>query len=132
MRYITWVIGADICTFAGRIGDDFFGKQLQSSARVEGLKTLFIPMKKYPTGTCICMVTQDRKFRTLIANLGAGAKYTKEDLLSDYHWVEKADYYFLSGHAIAVCHEACMLITKETYRYGDRLDNHKQLALNLG
>lgn len=129
LRYVTWVIGADIASFAGHLSDDFFGRMIQASVKRDGLRTVYTIKKNAPTGTCLSLISEDRKNRTLIASLGAAAKFTKDDLLLNWFWAEQAAVYYLSGHALAVSPESAMLLAKETTR--DQF-KQKKLVLNVG
>lgn len=129
LRYVTWVIGADIATFAGHLSDDYFGRMMQACAKKDGLRTVYSIKKNAPTGTCLSLLSEDRKGRSLIATLGAAAKFTKEDLLLNWFFAEQAAVYFLSGHALAVSAESAMLIAHELTR--DQF-NRKKLAFNIG
>ena len=129
LRYVTWVIGADIATFAGHLSDDYFGRMMQACVKRDGLRTVYSIKKTAPTGTCLSLISEDRKSRTLIASLGAAGKFTKEDLLLNWFWAEQAVVYFLSGHALAVSSESAMLLARETTR--DQF-NPKKIVLNIG
>jgi adenosine kinase len=129
LRYVTWVIGADIATYAGHVSDDYFGRMLQACVKKDGLRTIFTIKKNAPTGTCLCLVSEDRKNRSLIASLGAAGKFTKDDLLLNWFFAEQASVYFLSGHALAVSPESVMLLAHEVTR--DQF-NRKKMVFNIG
>ena len=129
LRYVTWVIGADIATFAGHLGDDYFGRLIQTGTKREGLRTLFTVKKTAPTGTCLSLVNENDKSRTLIASLGAAGTFTKDDMLLHWFWADQAAVFYVSGHALSVSPESTMLLTKETTR--DQF-NQKKMVLDIG
>lgn len=129
LRYVTWVIGADIATFTGHLGEDYFGRMMQASVKREGLRTVYNIKKTAPTGTCLALMSEDNKRRTLIASLGAAGKFSKEDLMLNWFWAEQAVVYFVSGHGMAVSPESAMMLARETTR--DQF-NPKKLVFNIG
>lgn len=119
MRFVSWILGknnANIATFCGCIGDDYFGKMMEKKARGDGVKVLYVADKETATGTCAVLVTDNGTKRSLVAYLGAAEKFQKEYLLKNWHWVEKAKVYYLSGHSISVSWESVLAIAHQTVK----------------
>ena len=55
-------------TYTGCIGKDEFGNILESKAKEEGLKTLFMYNSEHSTGTCAVVVTGDNRWASFIKN----------------------------------------------------------------
>ena len=131
MRFVAWILGknnANISTFCGCIGDDYFGKMMEKKAKSDGVKVLYSIDKDTPTGTCAVLVTDEGKSRCLVAYLGAAEKFQKDHLLKNWHWVEKAKVYYMSGHSLSVTAESVIAIAHQTVK--DNF-NPKILCFNL-
>lgn len=132
MRFVQWILGkntANIATFTGCIGDDYFGKMMEKKAKGDGVKVLYTVDKETPTGTCAVLVTDNGASRCLVAYLGAAEKFTKDHLLKNWHWAEKAKFYYLSGHSLSVSPDSVLSISHQVHK--DKFAP-KIFAFNLG
>jgi adenosine kinase len=76
IRVAQWMHGEKgFSAYAGCIGNDEFGKQLQAAAEADGVTTYYDHEEGVPTGTCAVLV--HLKERSLVANLSAAEKYSK-------------------------------------------------------
>lgn len=131
MRFVSWILGknnANIASFTGCIGDDYFGKMMEKKAKGDGVKVLYSVDKETPTGTCAVLVTDGGKSRCLVAYLGAAEKFQKDHLLKNWHWVEKAKIFYLSGHSLSVSPDSVIAVAHQTLK--DQF-NTKLLCFNL-
>jgi adenosine kinase, putative len=104
MRFIQWIIGHNqsVTTFVGCIGNDYFGRMMEKKAKSDGVKVLYALTDETATGTCAVLETNHGSSRCLCAYLGAAEKLNKEHLIRNWHWVEKAKIYYVSGHTLSV------------------------------
>lgn len=76
IRVAQWMHGEKgFSAYAGCIGNDEFGKQLEAAAEGDGVTTYYDREEGVPTGTCAVLV--HLKERSLVANLSAAEKYSK-------------------------------------------------------
>ncbi|KAI1282042.1 Adenosine kinase [Halotydeus destructor] len=119
MRFCQWIIGknnANIASFLGCIGEDFFGKMMEKKAKGDGVKVLYSVDKDVPTGTCAVLVTDGGASRCAVAYLGAAERFTKEHLLKNWHWAEKARVYYVTGHVLSVSHDSVVALAHQTHK----------------
>lgn len=119
MRFVSWILGknnANIATFCGCIGDDYFGKMMEKKAKGDGVKVLYAVDKETATGTCAVLVTDNGTKRSLCAYLGAAEKFQKEYLIKNWYWVEKAKVFYLSGHSLSVSFDSVLSIAHQTVK----------------
>lgn len=131
MRFVSWILGknnANIATFCGCIGDDYFGKMMEKKAKGDGVKVLYSTDKETATGTCAVLVTDGGKKRSLVAYLGAAEKFQKDHLIKNWHWVEKAKVFYLAGHLLSVSADSAIAVAHQTIK--DKF-NPKILTFNL-
>jgi len=76
IRVAQWMSGKSGSTaFVGCVGDDAFGKQLETQARADGVNVQYMKQTKEPTGTCAALIQGGE--RSLVANLAAANCYDK-------------------------------------------------------
>lgn len=132
MRFVQWILGknnANIATFCGCIGNDYFGKMMEKKAKGEGVKVMYSIDKEIATGTCAVLITDNGASRCLVAYLGAAEKFKKEHLLKNWHWAEKAKVYYISGHSLSVTPDSVLSLAHQTNKDNA---NPKVLCFNLG
>lgn len=82
MRIIQWLYDETFqnqyCIFSGAIGNDCKGIMLQSLVRSTGVDARYVIHSNLNTGQCIILISEP--YRSLVANVGAAAKYTLNDL----------------------------------------------------
>lgn len=93
-------LSRNFCSILGRIGNDKYGKKIETHLNDLHVNSLLIKSKKdHPTGKVICMMTPDGE-RTMLAHLGTTVEFNSEDIiqeqLQDYdHWhIEGYAFYF--------------------------------------
>jgi len=131
-RFIQWILGKNntgIASFLGCIGNDYFGKMMEKKAKSDGVKILYVTDEAgTATGTCAVLITDKGENRSLCAYLGAAEKLTKEHLVRNWYWVEKAKIFYLAGHSISVTRDSIIALAKQTL--ADKF-NEKLLMFNL-
>lgn len=100
--------------YIGAIGaGDAFGAQLKAAAARDGVTTYYDEIAGVPTGTCAVLIHSSE--RSLVANLSAAEKYTKEhfDSAAIQAVVKGAGIVYSAGffltHASAVMAAVCVL-----------------------
>jgi adenosine kinase len=111
--------------YFGCIGDDEYGKQLETEATKDGVAPNFMVTKEHATGTCACLIKDHE--RSLIANLSA-ANHFKADHLDDDDnmrvW-NRAKFFYIAGFFLTVSPESIMKLGKHA------LANDKVFSMNL-
>lgn len=88
---------------------------MEKKAKGDGVKVLYvIDENGTATGTCAVLVTDKGENRSLCAYLGAAEKLTKEHLVRNWYWVEKAKIFYLAGHSISVTSDSIVTLAKQT------------------
>ncbi len=126
IRVAQWMLGKKFATsFIGCIGQDEFGKQLESQATKNGVKVQYRLDGEHPTGTCACLITE--KVRSLVANLGAANAYKKEHLEKPENWalVEKAKFVYIAGFFLTVSTDSILAVGKHC------AETNKHFMMNL-
>ncbi|RWS13785.1 adenosine kinase-like protein, partial [Dinothrombium tinctorium] len=132
MRFVQWILGKNrhgIAAFMGCVGNDYFGRMMEKKAKGDGVRVLYNVEENVATGTCAVLITDNGKSRSNCAFLGASEKLNKEHLLRHWHWVEKARYYYLSGHTLAVTPDSVIALAHQTI--ADKF-KPKKFFFNLG
>lgn len=88
-------LGAPV-VFAGRVGDDAFGREAVSALQAAGVRTRVAVDRQLPTGVCIVLVGPDGE-RTMIPSAGANAALAPDDLAT---LLSSADHLHLSGYSL--------------------------------
>lgn len=126
MRVAQWISGRpNLTAMVGCIGNDDFGKQLETAAAADGVKTLYLKDEAAPTGTCAVCVHE--RERSLVANLSAANNYKFEhmrDTLMDTA-VAKARFIYSSGFFLTVSTESMVAAGKHA------AENDKFYMMNL-
>ncbi|MBV9822561.1 MAG: hypothetical protein JO144_10010, partial [Actinobacteria bacterium] len=85
------------CAFAGRVGDDAFGRDAVAALRAHGVQTLVSVDPAAPTGVCLVLVGPDGE-RTMVPSAGANATLSPAHLGVDL--LGPDDHLHLSGYAL--------------------------------
>lgn len=96
----------------GCIGNDFFGKCMQSRAEEDGIKCEYLIDEKVSTGICSVLITDSGRNRSMVADLGAANHFEKEFLLNRWSNIENARICYATGFHLTVCPEAELEIAK--------------------
>lgn len=85
--------------YTGCVADDDYCKKLTAAAEQAGVSVCYevTENKEHPTGTCACLITQDGRARSLVANLAAANVYSKGAIDKVWSNVEAASYYYSAG-----------------------------------
>jgi ribokinase len=82
--------------FAGRVGDDAFGRDAVAALHSAGVRTRVSIDPKLPTGVCIVLVDPDGE-RTMVPSAGANGGLTPDDLAG---LLGAEDHLHLSGYSL--------------------------------
>ena len=109
--------------FIGSIGNDEFGRTLETELSETGVSALFHKDEATPTGTCAVLVLDNE--RTLVANLAACLKYPTTHLEAHAAALEKTQFFYTSAFFITSNYEAMV-------KYAEyALAQNKPLGYNL-
>jgi sugar/nucleoside kinase (ribokinase family) len=93
-----WLAGLGVpCVFAGRVGDDPFGRDAVAALSAHGVITRVSIDPVTPTGVCLVLVGPDGE-RTMVPSAGANATLDATDLGTDL--LRAGDHLHLSGYAL--------------------------------
>jgi sugar/nucleoside kinase (ribokinase family) len=93
-----WLAGLGVpCVFAGRVGDDPFGRAAVAALRSHGVIPRVATDPDVPTGVCLVLIGPDGE-RTMVPSAGANAALDPADLGPDLLGAE--DHLHLSGYAL--------------------------------
>jgi ribokinase len=81
--------------FAGRVGDDPFGRDAVSELQAAGVHTRVSVDRQLPTGVCVVLIAPDGE-RTMIPSAGANAALMAADLPA----LNSIDHLHLSGYSL--------------------------------
>jgi sugar/nucleoside kinase (ribokinase family) len=77
IRVAQWMTQkAGSTSYIGCVGKDKFGEQLKNCAEADGVAVHYLEDAETPTGTCAVLINE--KERSLVANLSAANKYSKD------------------------------------------------------
>jgi adenosine kinase len=109
--------------YAGAIGSDKFGDQLEAAAKADGLTTLY-KKADVPTGTCAVLINGGE--RSLIANLSAAEKYTIDHTSSApvQAAIADASIYYIAGFVLTHSADSIMHVCKHAH------ENNKTMTMN--
>lgn len=85
------------CAFAGRVGDDTFGREAVEALRAHGVVPLVALDPEAPTGVCLVLIGPDGE-RTMVPSAGANAGLRPADLGTGL--LGAADHLHLSGYTL--------------------------------
>jgi len=128
IRVAQWLLGQKkSCTYFGCIGNDKFGKVLQSKAAEDGVNAVYQIHPEEATGTCAVVCTEGGKKRSLVANLASANLFTIDHVNLDKNWkcVQKANVYYIAGFFLTVSPPSIMKVAKRA------CDNNKIFTMNL-
>lgn len=95
--------------YASLVGDDEFGRFYQNEMENLGISFQNTPVRGYPTGTSILLITPDAE-RTMNTHLGVTAlishEHVSEELLTDAEWLYVEGYLFASEGGRAAIEKA--------------------------
>mmetsp|Transcript_4284 Transcript_4284/g.18273 ORF Transcript_4284/g.18273 Transcript_4284/m.18273 type:complete len:371 (-) Transcript_4284:4770-5882(-) len=128
IRAAQWMLGHEGATsYFGAIGQDDFGKQMQSRAIDGGVNVQYFMNSDVPTGRCAVLVTQDGHARSLVADLSAANTYPVEHLKEESQWsiAQKARFFYIAGFFLTVSPASTIEIGKHAFAEG------KTFCMNL-
>ncbi|KAJ6233110.1 hypothetical protein M0813_30216 [Anaeramoeba flamelloides] len=126
IRVAQWMLQKEGATwYTGAVGNDNFGKQLENSAKSDGVKPLYYTTEECGTGTCaVCIYKGER---SLVANLGASnhfkINHLETELLKKH--IEATTIFYISSFFLCVSPESAMLIAEHC------LKNNKYFCMNI-
>lgn len=124
IRVAQWFLNTTGSTsYIGSVGNDAYGKQLESSATADGVQVHYHVDKETETGTCAVLIMH--KERSMVANLGAANKYDFSHLKENMHVLESAQIVYISGFFLTVSPETIMHVAEHCKATG------KTLVMNL-
>lgn len=127
MRVAQWFFTPrNVSVFFGCIGDDGFGAKMRTKVDEDGVLACYMIEPKVPTGTCACLLTNNGKYRSLCAYLGASQKFNASHLKKNLNIVESGDIYYVSGFHMIVSMEATQLLAQKAHESAGKL-----FAINL-
>jgi len=115
IRVAQWLFGKkSSCSYFGCIGNDDFGKILQSKTSDEGVNAIYQIHPEAATGTCAVICTQGGKCRSLVANLAAANLFTIDHINQEKNWkcVQNASVYYIAGFFLTVSPPSIMKVAK--------------------
>jgi sugar/nucleoside kinase (ribokinase family) len=93
-----WLAGQGVpCVFAGRVGDDPFGRDAVAALRSHGVTLKVSTDPDTATGICLVLVAPDGE-RTMVPSAGANATLSAADLGDDM--LTAGDHLHLSGYTL--------------------------------
>jgi len=115
IRVAQWLLGKKkSCTYFGCIGNDKFGKVLQSKASEDGVNAVYQIHPEEVTGTCAVVCTEGGQKRSLVANLASANLFTIDHVNQEKNWkcVQNANVYYIAGFFLTVSPPSIMKIAK--------------------
>ena len=88
-------LGASV-VFAGRVGDDAFGRDAVSALQAAGVRTQVAVDRQLPTGVCLVLIDPDGE-RTMVPSTGANSALEPVDLAG---LIGTDDHLHLSGYSL--------------------------------
>lgn len=127
IRVAQWILGKpNATTFMGAIGNDNFGRIMETKAKEDGVNVVYQVDQSTSTGVCAVLITENGKSRSLCAFLGASQNFTKQHLLANFQWIEKAKVYYVSGFHLIVSPDSIMEIANHAHN-----NTGKYFCMNL-
>ena len=129
MRVLSWMNHASNAIFAGCIGNDSWGKEIEENCAKEGVIGIWKRVDAIATGKCLVLVHE--KERCLITDLGASQCYLFEDFISEKSrnlW-QTAQYFYSSGFLLALPNKNGLKIALEIGEFA--LKNERLNMTNL-
>jgi len=129
IRVAQWILTANgkpgESAYMGCIGNDDFGKQLETCAADDGVCVHYMKDEAAPTGTCAVLVKGGE--RSLIANLAAANNFNPSHLESDESKAiyTSAKVYYIAGFFLTVSVDSLKVVAEHA------LANDKIFCLNL-
>ena len=123
--------------FIGKVNDDNLGSKYEEGLKKENVKYFYFKKKeKYPTGTCLILITPDSE-RTMCTYLGIAGRVSDQDV--DENAVKNSELIFLEGYlwdegepkkafnkAISISKKTAMSLSDQFC-----VERHKDSFLNL-
>jgi len=128
IRVAQWLLGKKkSASYFGCIGNDKFGKVLQSKAEADGVNAIYQIHPQEATGTCAVVCTEGGTKRSLVANLASANLFTIDHIDAEKNWkcVQMANVYYIAGFFLTVSPPSIMKVAKHA------CDNNKIFTMNL-
>jgi|ERR1712063_3876 len=112
-RSLTWMLATpNVATYVGCIGDDEYGRILESSAISDGVNVQYLKDGQTPTGTCAALIVDHD--RSLVAYLGAANKYQKDHFHSApiQQFLNQSKFLYAAGFFLTVSPDTLVEIGK--------------------
>jgi len=127
IRVAQWMLKdrKNMTAFMGCVGNDDYGKQLETCAAQDGVLAHYMIDEKAPTGTCAALIKDGE--RALVANLSAANNFKESHLETEKakEIIEAAKFYYMAGFFLTVSVESLVKV-------GDHaVENKKVVGLNL-
>lgn len=127
MRIAQWMMKdqKDQVAFMGCVGEDAYGKELETCMNADGVLVHYMKDPSTPTGTCAALIKDNE--RCLVANLAAANNFKVSHLETEKakELVESAKIYYSAGFFLTVSPESMMKVAQEYSAAG------KTFCLNL-
>ena len=122
-RAAQWLLPQGGVVYSGAVGKDSLGQMLRSVAEDEGVQVRYyeVPDETMPTGTCLCLLSQEGKARSLVASLDAACHFHQSHLDSDSALkaaLESTAILYVTGFFLSSSVETVrrLFITDKTYK----------------
>lgn len=119
IRVAQWMLQEPGSTaYMGCVGDDEYGRKLQSACETDGVKVSYMVDKATPTGTCATLVVDND--RSLCTNLSAANNYKEDHLKQEENWktLSAAKIIYSAGFFITVSPKSIELASQEAKKKG--------------
>jgi len=126
VRVAQWMLQIPNKTaYFGAVGDDEYGRTLESCASEEGVNVCYMKNKEMPTGTCGVLINGGE--RSLVANLAAANTFSVDHLATPEAKaiIEAAKIYYVTGFFLTVSVDSILTLAK------DAQENNKIFSMNL-
>jgi len=128
IRVAQWLLGKKkACSYFGCIGNDKFGKVLQSKAEEDGVNAVYQIHPEEATGTCAVVCTEGGTMRSLVANLASANLFTIDhvDQVNNWKCVLNAQVYYIAGFFLTVSPPSIMKVANHA------CESNKIFTMNL-
>jgi len=125
-RALSWMLQQkNVPVYVGCIGKDQYGETLETAAKEDGVDVNYLRDETTQTGTCAALIVEHE--RSLVANLGAANKYSKDhfDSAEIQAKLNNAKFLYSAGFFLTVSTDTLIDIGKHA------VENNKLFMFNL-
>ncbi|KAH9391148.1 hypothetical protein TYRP_006743 [Tyrophagus putrescentiae] len=99
-----------------RVAQWWLGK-MRAKTEADGVEVCYQLEPTTPTGSCLCLLTDGGRNRSLVADFGASSAFRLDFLKDHFHLVQQAEIIYVSGFHYAVCPQAAELLAKHVQEF---------------